>query len=108
LSAASEGAPNPIDIVHELRQQAVEVRNELDVTRQHSGRYWNASFTVLSLAGGVYGGATDQVAATAVGLLPLLQLLMAHDHSTEAAVDKLQQRPGYVLVKAQDILAHAH
>jgi hypothetical protein len=61
---------------------------------------------VLGLGLSVYGIATDQVLPGVAGLLPILQLLNSHKVGLEADVAKLTPRPGYVLVKAQDILAH--
>lgn len=98
----------PSDLVQHLREQAVEVRNELEIASRHSTKYWNTGFVLLSLAVGAYGVATDQTAATAVGLLPLLQLILSHDHDKAAATDRTERRLGYVLVRAQEILQHAH
>ena len=63
---------------------------------------------MLGLALSAYGVATDQVVPGVAGLLPVLQLLISHKTGHEADVAKLTTRPGYVLVKAQDLLEHAH
>ena len=55
-----------------------------------------------------YGLVNDQIEAAAADLLPFLQLITDHKAGREKDMDRLQQRPGYVLVKAQDILAHDH
>jgi len=41
------------------------------------------------------------------GLLPILQLLINHKTGHESEVSEISRRPGFVLVKAQDILAHS-
>lgn len=55
-----------------------------------------------------YGLGTGQALPALSGLLPLLQLMVTHKTGTEKDLEKLKRRPGYVLVKAQDILDHAH
>jgi hypothetical protein len=96
------------ELISELRAQAAEVRAELTVKRKKSARYWKTTYGVLGLALSAYGVATDQVVPGVAGLLPILQLLISHKTGHEADVAKLTTRPGYVLVKAQDLLEHAH
>jgi hypothetical protein len=96
------------ELISELRAQAAEVRAELTVKRTKSARYWKTTYGVLGLALSAYGVATDQVIPGVAGLLPILQLLISHETGHEADVAKLTTRPGYVLVKAQDLLEHAH
>ncbi|WP_096671415.1 hypothetical protein [Polaromonas sp. AET17H-212] len=97
-----------IDLIDDLRMQAAEVRGELENTRQHANRFWKTAYVTLGFGISAYGVGTDQVMPALGGLLPLLQLLMNHKSGTEAEMEKLHRRPGYVLVKAQDILAHDH
>jgi hypothetical protein len=96
------------ELISELRAQAAEVRAELSVKRTKSARYWKTTYGVLGLALSAYGVATDQIVPGVAGLLPILQLLISHKTGHEADVAKLTTRPGYVLVKAQDLLEHAH
>jgi len=95
-------------IISELRAQAEEVRAELSVKKTKSARYWRTAYGVLRLGISAYGVSTDQVLAAMGGLLPIIQLLIEHRTTHESDTEKLKIRPGYVLVKAQDILAHAH
>lgn len=95
-------------VVDELRQQSVEVRNELSNIQRHSSRFWKSSYMLLGLGVSAYGVATSQVLPAAGGLLPLIQLIINHKSGTERETEKVKFRPGYVLVKAQDILAHSH
>ena len=96
------------ELISELRAQAAEVRAELSVKRTKSARYWKTTYGVLGLALSAYGVATDQIVPGVAGLLPILQLLISHKTGHEADIAKLTTRPGYVLVKAQDLLEHAH
>ncbi|HEY3536666.1 MAG TPA: hypothetical protein VGL01_04475 [Trinickia sp.] len=95
-------------IVEDLRQQTVEVRNELSDVQRSSARFWKGTFGLLSFGLSAYGAATHEVAATIGGLLPVISLIVSHKSGSERDVTKAMRRPGYVLVKAQDILAHDH
>jgi hypothetical protein len=103
---SSKGLTN--DLIADLRTQAAEVRSELSSKQSKSARYWRTAYGVLGLGISAYGVATDQVLPGLGGLLPIIQLLIEHRTGHESDVEKLKTRPGYVLVKAQDILAHAH
>lgn len=94
-------------LIAELREQAAEVRSELDAKRKSSGRFWKTTYGILGLGLSAYGIATDQVVAEISGLLHLIGLQMTHKAGHESEVAKIRRRPGYVLVKAKDILAHA-
>ncbi len=101
-----ENASSSSSIVADLRQQTIEVRNELVDIRQASARFWKGTFGLLSFGLSAYGAATHQVAATIGGLLSIISLIVSHKSGSERDVEKAMRRPGYVLVKAQDILAH--
>lgn len=96
------------EIVEALRSQADEVREELSAKRKASARYWRTSYALLGLGLSAYGVASDQAAAGVAGLLPLIQLLIEHKTGHESDVEQLEHRPGFVLVKAQQLLEHAH
>lgn len=95
------------ELITDLREQAEIVKSELTIARKNSARYWKTTYGLLGLGLSAYGIASDQVIPGVGGLLPLIQLLINHKAGHEKDVDKLTSRPGYVLVKAQDILAHA-
>lgn len=96
------------DLIAELRYEAAEVRNELEIINRQAKRFWTMPFTLLSLGAAALGVATDQPLGAVGGLLALWQFLGTHEAGNEKDLDKLKCRPGYVLLKAQDILAHAH
>jgi hypothetical protein len=95
-------------LIPELREQAAEVRSELLAKSSNSARYWKTAYGILGLGLSAYGVATDQVLPGVAGLLPVIQLLIGHKTGHETNIAKIESRPGYVLVKAQEILAHAH
>lgn len=95
-------------VIADLRAQAEEVRAELSAKKRKSARYWRTAYGILGLGISAYGVGTNQTLAAVSGLLPLIQLLIEHRTSHEAETEQLKTRPGYVLVKAQDLLAHAH
>lgn len=100
-------ARKPSNLIADLREQAAEVRGELEAKRKYSASYWKTTYGILGLGLSAYGVATDQVMPGVAGLLPILQLLINHKTGHESEVSKLARRPGFVLVKAQDILAHS-
>ena len=106
LSNPKAKSGNSADVIAELRYQAAEVRAELDAKRGNSARLLKATYGLLGLGLSVYGVASEQVVPGVAGLLPLIQLLISHQTGHEAEMAKLTTRPAYVLVKAQDILAH--
>jgi hypothetical protein len=83
------------------------VRAELEDRRRTAARFWKGTFGILGLGLSAYGVATDQLVPGVGGLLPIIQLLINHKIGHEAEAGKITRRPGYVLVKAQDILSHA-
>ena len=101
------GASKSAEVVQGLRIQAAEVRAELQAAKNNSPKILRGAGSLLALGFSVYGIATDQPVAAMSGILNLINLLIAHSgHEKEA--EKLASRPGYVLLKAQDILDHAH
>lgn len=64
LTAASttDDERSALDTINELRQQAVDVRNELENTKQHANRFWKTSYFMLGLGISAYGVMADQVA----------------------------------------------
>lgn len=107
LSSRDVTGGDKYDLMDELREQAIEVRNELRINQSKSARYWKTAYGVLGLAVSAYGAASGDVAAGVGGLLPIIQLLLDHKSGHGADVSRQMYRPGYVLVKAQDILSHA-
>jgi len=97
-----------MSLIADLRAQAEEVRAELSVKKSKAARYWRTAYGLLGLGISAYGVASDQPLAGLGGLLPVLQLLIEHRTGHESEAEMVKTRPGYVLVKAQDILAHAH
>ncbi|MBL8515451.1 MAG: hypothetical protein JNM76_00665 [Betaproteobacteria bacterium] len=109
LVAKRSGKPAAAsDVVAELREQAESVRAELLVRQKSAPRYWHSTFSLLGLGLSAYGLASDQLVAGVAGLLPVIQLLVQHKSGFEKEAELLSTKPGYVLVKAKDILAHSH
>jgi hypothetical protein len=99
---------NDIDnLMMSLREQAAEVRSELEAKRKNSARFWKVTYGILGLGLSVYGAATNQAVPAVGGLLPIIQLLIGHKVGHDSDIATLTSKPGYVLVKAQDLLAHA-
>jgi hypothetical protein len=108
-SSSREDSINSVsDVIANLRDQAIQVRSELEMQRRSSGRFWKSTYGLLGLGVSAYGVAFDQPAAGVAGLLPVIQLLIDHKRGHEAEAAQLKSKPGYLLVKAQDLLAHSH
>jgi hypothetical protein len=100
-------SPSHDALIAELREQAAHVRAELELKRRTGARFWKGTYGILGLGISAYGVASEQLIPGVGGLLPILQLLMAHKAGHETDVARLKQNPGFVLVKAQELLAHA-
>lgn len=103
----TDRSSNVSDVIDELREEAEEVRSELVVTQKSSSRFWKTTYGLLGLGISAYGVAADQLVAGVGGLLPVIQLMINHQTGQEKETLKHKTRPGYVLIKAQDILAHS-
>jgi len=108
MSGTTYAGKSASEQILELRDQAAQVKSELKTTQKNSAKYWKTTYGMLGLGLSAYGVATDQVLPGVGGLLPILQLLIGHKSGHDQKVDSQLNKPGYVLVKAQDILAHAH
>jgi hypothetical protein len=111
LSAPADDSDARIfDAVAELRSEAAEVESELRNLRLTRERGFRTLTGGLGLTIAIYGVAAGFV-APAVGLgslLSLLGLIHAAERQDEKRADELKSRPGYVLLKARDLLSHAH
>ncbi len=108
LSSEESGKSSALDAIEGLRAQAFDVKAELDAKRKYSSRYWKVTYGLLGLGLSAYGVASENLTSGVAGLLPLIQLLISHKTGHETDVEKLLARPGYVLLRAKDILAHSH
>ncbi len=96
------------NVISDLREQAAEVRAELEAKRKKSAKYWKVTYGLLALGASAYCVAADQQLAGIGGLLSVIHFLINHKTGYESEISKLTSRPGFVLIKAHDILSHAH
>jgi hypothetical protein len=108
LSQPDETRTKAIESIYELREEAAQVRAELNVAQKSSARFWKTTYALLGFGVSAYGIGADQPLAGVAGLLPVIQLLINHRLGHGKEVEGLKARPGYVLVCAQDIAGHAH
>jgi len=109
LSAHNNGAhfDDRQDYVDELREQAATVRAELEVATSKSPSLRRNATGVLGLgvsALSLATGAPAEALASLLGTLGLIHQVPANNGVHERV---LKAKPGYVLIAAQDILAHA-
>lgn len=92
----------------ELRQQTAEVKAELATFVSGGAKQAQNAYSITALAIAVYGfaGGPDAVAIAVPSLIALLQLIHGSSSPTHKR-EKLTTTPGYVLVKAQELLGHS-
>jgi len=98
-----------IERIQRLREESAEVKADLVALRsKHEAIFRNVA-GLLGLGIAVYGFATDFVPAAPalVSLMTLLGLLHGSEHKDFNEAQRLESKPGYVLVKAQELLDHA-
>jgi hypothetical protein len=106
----AHGSSTPDDYLAELRSQAADVASELKIATSRRSSLAKNALGVLSLGVCAYGITSEKMTA-AEGLAQLLTTLgVLGSHTTPAhqTVERLKSKPGYVLVAAESILAHAH
>jgi hypothetical protein len=107
--AAMRNETSVDETISMLRDEAAEVRAELSTLRpRHEAMFRNVAGT-LGLTIAIYGFASDALATVPAlgGLLTLLGLLHNSEHKETGDALRQQSKPGYVLVKAQELLDHA-
>jgi hypothetical protein len=109
LSARSkrDGEQNWEDCVAELRYQSEEVRSELKQVTARSGSLQRNAKGILGMGISVLGFAVEGPITALTTLLSTLGLLHGGPHLPPDSAMSATARPGFVLVAAQDILAHA-
>jgi hypothetical protein len=110
LSDTSADAPDKVNkIVSDMREESVEVATELRALDYPRGeRFRNVSGS-LALTIFVYGYAADFVSAAAAlgGLMSALALVHQDSRKAHQERNRLESRPGFVLLKAKELLDHA-
>lgn len=95
--------------IEELRQEAEEVRAKLALLKKSSDTLFRNVSGVLGLTIAVYGFSYGFVppAAAFASLMTLLGLLHGSKHGESVQEVDVKSKPGYVLLKAKELLGHA-
>ena len=99
-----------VELVNELRSEAAEVEAELRSLRFTKQRGFRTLTGTLGLTIAVYGISAGFI-TPAVGLgtlLSLLGLIHGSERQDERDRENLIARPGYLLLKARELLEHRH
>lgn len=109
MGSEKAGAMKASDLVSALREEAAEVEQELlalDLPGQESFR---TGYGLLGITVSVYGFASEFLhpGAAIGGLFGLLYQLHQSHSSDKEKSDLLMSHPGYVLVKAKELVQHA-
>jgi hypothetical protein len=101
---------NPVNdeaLLQQLREDVVEVEAELRNVGNRSSRHFQTGFGLLAIAVAAFGGVEGKALEGLVGLLATLGLLHQFSREDQKHGEALTTRPGYVLVQARELLAHA-
>jgi len=99
-------AVKPEDVISELRLDAAEVEAELKSLNLGRGRRFRTGAGILAVTMAVYGFAGGVAATSVASLISLLGLLHVSARKDEQELAKAESRPGYVLLKAREMLQH--
>jgi hypothetical protein len=96
-------------IVDTLREESLEVNEELRALNFGRGERFRNMAGALALTISLYGFAAEFVPAAAAltGLMSALALIHQDGRKAHHERDRLQARPGFVLLKAKELLMHA-
>lgn len=99
-----------VEMVRELRASAEEVAAELNSINIKNERRFHDMAGTLGLTVAVYGFGADLMAPAMAltTLLSTLGLIHTISKKDEQEVKKISSKPGYVFVKAKDLLSHAN
>lgn len=99
-----------VELVRELRAESAEVESELKTLKWTKQRGFRTLTGALGLTIAVYGVSSGFVpASVALGsLLSLLGILHSSERQDERDHEQLASRPGYLLLKARNLLEHRH
>ena len=97
-----------LELIEELREQAIDVRSELEIASTKSKSLRRNATGVVGLGIAALSVAVESSPLPAVAsLLTTLGLIHQMPAPDTEHVQRLRARPGYVLVAAADILEHA-
>jgi hypothetical protein len=95
------------DVVDSLRAEAAEIRSEMaELKKSRRSIFRDAVGATLGMGITVYGLAAGAEVPASALLMGLLGLLHSDSMKEHEQLQKLRVRPGYVLVKAEDLLKH--
>lgn len=95
------------EFILELRAQAYEIKSELDAININSEKKFHNVGGTLGLSIGIYSAAASYPALGLSALIATLGLIHTNLKKDHTDVNKLSAKPGYVLIKAKEILEHA-
>ena len=93
-----------VELTLELRAQALEIKSELDSINITSEMNFHNTIGTSGLAIALYSSAIGNPIVGLTTLMATLGLIHTTMKKDNADVEKLKNKPGYVLIKAQEIL----
>ncbi|BCM24210.1 hypothetical protein [Methyloradius palustris] len=104
----SDNESKSSELLTEMRTQAEEVRAELSSIDINSEKNFHNMGGILGMTISIYSAATGNPALGLTTLMATLGLIHTNLKKDHSEVNKAISKPGYVLVKAKDILQHAN
>lgn len=97
-----------VEVVSHLREEALEVQAELGAWQRATGYQFHTAFGALGLSYVLYGlAAAGQLVGTALSsFISTLRGIHSERFKQKLEQERLKARPGYVLVRARELLAH--
>lgn len=92
------------ELILELRSQAQEVRSELDAINIKSEKNFHNVGGLLGISVALYSSAIGNPLVGLSTLIASLGLIHTNLKKDESEVKKLTSKPGYILIKAQEII----
>ena len=104
LSETDSGVIDTAKIAQELEGEALEIQSDLLAWKGARGRQFNLGFGALGIALVVYGLAHDTILAAGAAVLSSVGDAYTNFREEQFETAKLTGRPGFVLLKAQELL----
>jgi hypothetical protein len=109
LQMVTSPVKNPSELIAELRSEAMEVEAEIKAVNPRRGENFRNVAGVLGITMAVYGFGSGfiQPGMALPMLVTLLGLLHTSARQDEQKMASLESRPGYVLLKARELVEHS-
>jgi hypothetical protein len=107
VATAQGDVPKLAETIQLLREEASAVSRELSTATSKQERIFRGTYGILGMAAAIYAAAGTEAVAGTLGLLSVLGLLHQTNEGPHKTIATAKSSPGYVLVKAKQLVEHA-